>query len=76
MNQFNRRRIEKLEKALMVKSSRPRIAMVCYDSSTSDFDECLLEIDAEIVFIMPDNGMRCFSEECISKDSYKITYSY
>ena len=76
MKQVNKKRIESLEKVLTVKRSRPRSAMVCFDPSILDFEIDSLEIDADVILALPDNGRRCSNEECIPKGSYKVTYSY
>ena len=76
MKLSNKKRIESLEKVLTVKRCRARSAMVCFDPSITDFEINSLEIDADVILALPDNGRRCCNEERIPKGSYKVTYSY
>lgn len=67
-----KKRIIKLEGSFN-RNSRKRYAKVVYDSS-SGFDSSTLEIDAEVVLFLPDNGRRGIDKKVFSNQPYKIFY--
>lgn len=72
MKLANRMRIEELEKVCKPGKERPSYALVIYDPEISDqIDE--LEIDADFVVALPDNGRDDLSEE-IPKGEYKVFF--
>ncbi len=75
MTPANKKRIEQLEKALTSKKKRPRCARVCYDPSIPNFDPDISEIEADIMFVLPNNGRRCSDGKSVPHGSYKVTYS-
>ena len=76
MKPTNKKRIEYLEKTSTPKRIRPKYAMVIHDPSIHNLDPDLLEIDADVVLILPDNGRRCKNKEYLLEGAYKITYSH
>ncbi len=73
MKASQKKRLEKLESFFYAKSTKRRIARVIYDAS-SGFDLSRLEIDAEVVLFLPDNGMRMADEVDFSSQPYQIFY--
>lgn len=73
MKQFQKRRLESLEKVLKENTNRTRYARVLYDAS-SDFDPSTLQLNAEIALIFPDNGKRVIGEVDYSTQPYQIFY--
>jgi hypothetical protein len=69
-----KKRIKKLQTRSSNNSQRPRYAKVIYDS-TSSFDPSKLEVDAEVVLCLPDNGRRDDNID-FSERPYHITYGY
>jgi hypothetical protein len=72
MKLANRKRIEELEKVCKSDKKRPSYALVIYDAEIRDQIESL-EVDADFVVALPDNGRRDLSEE-IPKGGYKIFF--
>ena len=72
MKLANRKRIEELEKICKPDRKRPSYALVIYSPEISDqIDE--LEVDADFVVALPDNGRGDLSEE-IPKGGYKVFF--
>lgn len=69
-----KKRIRKLEGSFN-RNLRKRYAKVVYDSS-SGFDPSTLEIDAEVVLCLPDNGRRSVTKLDFSEKPYQIFYGY
>jgi len=69
-----KKRIKKLQASSNSNSQRPRYAKVVYDA-TSSFDLSKLEVDADVVLCLPDNGRRDDNID-LSKQPYHITYGY
>jgi hypothetical protein len=72
MKPANRKRVEELEKACNSVQRRPSYALVIYDGDIHDQIE-ELEIDADFVVCLPDNGRDDFSEE-IPKGGYRVFF--
>jgi hypothetical protein len=68
----NRRRIEELEKVCNPGKKRPSYALVIYDGDIHDQIEAL-EVDADFVVALPDNGRGDLGEE-IPKGGYKVFF--
>lgn len=68
-----KKRIKALEKSFLSNSKRNRYAKVVYDGS-SGFDPSTLEVDADAVLCLPDNGRRSVEEIDFSNCPYKIFY--
>ncbi len=73
MKSSQKKRLDKLEGYFNAKSTKRRFAIVNYDAS-SGFDSSKLEIDAEVVLFLPDNGMRIADEIDLSNQPYQIFY--
>lgn len=73
MKIVQKKRIEQLEGILYNKSKKKRFAIIIYDAD-SGFDPSTLEIDAEAVLFLPDNGMRIADEVDYSQLPYQIMY--
>lgn len=72
MKPANRKRVEELEKVYKPGRGRPSYALVIYSSEISDqIDE--LEVDADFVVCLPDNGRDDLSEE-IPKGGYRVFF--
>lgn len=72
MKLANRKRVEELEKVCKPGKKRPSYALVIYSPEISDqIDE--LEVDADFVVCLPDNGKDDLSEE-ISKGGYRVFF--
>jgi hypothetical protein len=72
MKLANRKRVEELEKVCKPGEKRPSYALVIYSPEISDqIDE--LEVDADFVVCLPDNGRDDLSEE-ISKGGYRVFF--
>lgn len=69
-----KKRIAKLE-SFLNNQSRKRYAKVVCDSS-SGFDPSTLEVDAEVVLCVPDNGRRSVTKLDFSEKPYQIFYGY
>ena len=72
MKPSNRKRVEELEKVCKPGKKRPSYALVIYDADIHDQIETL-EVDADFVVCLPDNGRGDLSEE-IPKRGYKIFF--
>ena len=72
MKLANRKRIEELEKVYTPEKKRPSYALVIYDGEIRDQIETL-EVDADFVVFLPDNGRGDLGEE-IPKGGYKIFF--
>lgn len=72
MKRANRKRIEELEKVCKPGKKRSSYALVIYDGDIHDQIETL-EVDADFVVALPDNGRGDLSEE-IPKGGYKIFF--
>ena len=72
MKPANRKRVEELEKACNFEKSKPSYALVIYSAeiARSNFE---LEVDADFVVALPDNGRGDFGEE-IPKGGYKVFF--
>jgi hypothetical protein len=70
MKSINKKRVENLERAYKLKDGKPTYALVIYDAS-ENFDISELNIDAETVVFLPDNGRGLPGGE-IPKGSYKV----
>jgi hypothetical protein len=68
----NRKRIEELEKVCKPGKKRPSYALVIYDGDIHDQIETL-EVDADFVVCLPDNGRDDLSEE-VPKGGYRIFF--
>lgn len=72
MKLANRKRIEELEKVCQPGKKRPSYALVIYDGDIRDQIKTL-EVDADFVVCLPDNGRGDLGEE-IPKGGYKIFF--
>ncbi len=68
----NRKRIEELEKVCKPGKKRSSYALVIYDADIRDQIDTL-EVDADSVVFLPDNGRGDLGEE-IPKGGYKIFF--
>ncbi|MBY0529608.1 MAG: hypothetical protein K2P51_05395 [Rhabdochlamydiaceae bacterium] len=68
----NRKRIEELEKVCKPGKKRSSYALVIYDGDIHDQIKTL-EIDADCVVFLPDNGRGDLGEE-IPKGGYKVFF--
>jgi hypothetical protein len=73
MKPINKKRVENLEKVFHLKDGKPNFAMVIYDPVMEQCDLDKINIDAETVLFLPDNG-RDPDYLQIPKGSYKIFY--
>ena len=71
MKLVNRKRIEELEKVYKP-GKRPSYALVIYDGDIHD-QIVALEVDADFVVALPDNGRDDIGEE-IPKGGYKVFF--
>ena len=72
MKPANRKRVEELERACRPERMRPFYALVIYSPEISDqIDE--LEVDADFVVALPDNGRGDLNEE-IPKGGYRVFF--
>ena len=72
MKPANRKRVEELEKVCKPRRGRPSYALVIYSPEISDqIDE--LEVDADFVVCLPDNGRGDLSEE-IPAGGYRVFF--
>jgi hypothetical protein len=72
MKPANRKRVEELEKICKPGRGRPSYALVVYSPEISDqIDE--LEIDADFVVALPDNGRDDLSEK-IPAGGYRVFF--
>jgi|GEM_PF-5588348 hypothetical protein len=72
MKPANRKRVEELEKACNLVQRRSSYALVIYSPEISDqIDE--LEVAADFVVCLPDNGRDDLSEE-IPKGGYRVFF--
>lgn len=74
MKSWNKKRLEKLEKNLMHEKNRPRWARLLYDNDMLDFDVKSLQLNADIIFALPDNGRRSLNGSCVLKGGYNVVY--
>ncbi len=72
MKLANRKRIEELEKVCKLGKKRSSYALVIYDADIPD-QIGTLEVDADFVVALPDNGRGDLGEE-IPKGGYKIFF--
>lgn len=72
MKPVNRKRIEKIEKAYSLEESKSSYALVVYSPEIRDQIDSL-EIDADFVVALPDNGRGDLMEE-VPKGGYKVFY--
>ena len=72
MKLANRKRIEGLEKVYKPGKKRPSYAFVIYDEDIHDQIETL-EVDADFVVCLPDNGRGDIGEE-IPKGGYRVFF--
>jgi hypothetical protein len=72
MKLANRKRVEELEKACNFEKGKPSYALVIYSAEMTDkISE--LEVDADFVVALPDNGRGDLGEE-IPKGGYKVFF--
>lgn len=72
MKPANKQRVEQLEMACNFDKSKPSYALVIYSEEMADtISE--LEVDADFVVALPDNGRGDFTEE-IPKGRYRIFF--
>jgi hypothetical protein len=72
MKSINKKRVENLENAIRLKDGKPTYALVIYDAlGNCDISE--LNIDAETVVFLPDNGRGLPGGE-IPKGGYKVFF--
>ena len=72
MKLANRKRIEELEKVCKPGKKRSSYALVIYDADIHDQIESL-EVDADFVVALPDNGRGDLTEE-IPKGGYRVFF--
>lgn len=72
MKPMNRKRIEKIEKTCSLEESKSSYALIVYSPEIHDQIDSL-EIDADFVVALPDNGRGDFSEE-IPKGGYRVVF--
>lgn len=72
MKLMNRKRIEKIEKTCNLQESKPSYALVVYSPEIQDQIDSL-EVDADFVVALPDNGRGDLMEE-VPKGGYKVFY--
>lgn len=72
MKLANRKRVEELEKACNFEKGKPSYALVIYSAEMAD-KIYALEIDADFVVALPDNGRGDLGEE-IPKGGYKVFF--
>jgi len=73
MKPMNRKRIEKIEKTCNLQESKPSYyALVVYSPEIHDQIDSL-EVDADFVVALPDNGRGDLIEE-VPKGGYKVFY--
>ena len=71
MKPINKQRVENLEKVFHLKDGKPTFAMVIYDPDMEESELDKIEIDAETVLFLPDNGRDPESMQ-IPKGSYRV----
>ncbi|MFI0435828.1 MAG: hypothetical protein ACH350_08935 [Parachlamydiaceae bacterium] len=72
MKLANRKRVEELEKACNFEKGKPSYALVIYSAEMADkISE--LEVDADFVVALPDNGRGDLGKE-IPKGGYKVFF--
>jgi hypothetical protein len=72
MKLANRKRVEELEKACNFEKGKPSYALVIYSAEMADKISAL-EVDADFVVALPDNGRGDLGEE-IPKEEYKVFF--
>ena len=72
MKLANRKRVEELEKACNFEKGKPSYALVIYSAEMADKISAL-EVDADFVVALPDNGRGDLCEE-IPKGGYKVFF--
>jgi hypothetical protein len=72
MKLANRKRVEELEKACNFEKGKPSYALVIYSAEMADKISAL-EVDADFVVALPDNGRGDLGEE-IPKGGYKVFF--
>ncbi len=72
MKPVNRKRIEKIGKACSIEESKSSYALVVYSPEIHDQIDSL-EIDADFVIALPDNGRGDLAEE-VPQGGYKVFY--
>ena len=72
MKPVNRKRIENIEQVCSLEQSKSSYALVVYSPEIHDQID-LLEIDADFVVALPDNGRGDLMEE-VPKGGYKVFY--
>jgi hypothetical protein len=72
MKLANRKRVEELEKACNFEKGKPSYALVIYSAEMADKISAL-EVDADFVVALPDNGRGDLGEE-IPKGGYKLFF--
>jgi len=72
MKPANRKRVEELERACKPGQMRSSYALVIYSPEISDQIDAL-EVDADFVVALPDNGRGDLSEE-IPKGGYRVFF--
>lgn len=72
MKPVNKQRVEQLEKVCNFEKGKPSYALVIYSTEMADKISGL-EVDADFVVALPDNGRGDFSEE-IPKGRYRVFF--
>jgi hypothetical protein len=72
MKLANRKRVEELEKVCNFEKNKPSYALVIYSEEMADKISAL-EVDADFVVALPDNGRGDLGEE-IPKGGYKVFF--
>ena len=72
MKLANRKRVEELEKDCNFEKGKPSYALVIYSAEMADKISAL-EVDADFVVALPDNGRGDLGEE-IPKGGYKVFF--
>ena len=73
MKTMNRKRVEQLEKSCNVGKKKSSYALVIYSPEMSHDQVAALEVDADFVVALPDNGRGDIGEE-IPKGGYKVFF--
>lgn len=72
MKPANRKRVEKLEKTCNFEKGKPSSALVIYSAEMADIIS-ELEVNADFVVALPDNGRGDLGEE-IPKGGYRVFF--
>lgn len=72
MKSVNKQRVEQLEKACNFEQGKPSYALVIYSAEMADKISDL-EVDADFIVALPDNGRGDFNE-AIPKGGYRVFF--